>query len=247
MINDPFHWKKFDWEALSFKEMESVTNEDTGERYYVTPVGNLPSMTTILSVLDDGGIDRWVERVGVEEATEIKNKASGRGNSLHDLNEAYLRNELKRSEVRGKGKVLFNRVKPLLDTIEVVLATEIPLYNEVDGYAGRVDAIVRMNKKLTIVDHKNSINPINTKTSLGRKKSFKYAMQIHGYARAIYYMFGEKYKAEKGCIIVGNHNTSNSEKINFNVYDDFYVKEFDILIAAFKGECSINESVYFRL
>jgi hypothetical protein len=230
-----------------YDEMESVTNEETGKRFYKTPVGNLPSMTTILGILDDGGIDAWIERVGVEESERIKTEASTRGNSLHDLNEMYLRNELDRSELRGKGKVLFNRVKPLLDTIEVVHGCEVALYNDVDGYAGRVDAIVRMNKKLTIVDHKNSRKPINTKTSLGRKKSFRYAMQIHGYARAFYYMFGEKYKAEKGCIIVGNHNTSNSEKINFNVYDDFYVKEFDILIAAFKGECSINESVYFRL
>lgn len=239
---DPFTWKKFDWEPLEFDEMESVTSED-GTRFYKTPVGNLPSMTTILNVLDDGGIDAWVKRVGEEEADRIKNEASGRGNSLHDLNEAYLRNELERSQLSGKGKVLFNRVKPLLDQINPVLATEIPLYSKKYQYAGRVDCVAYINGVLYIIDHKNSRRPINIKKQYARRKLFKYYLQCIGYAICIEEMYG--IKPQKGCILIGNHETSNAEWFRFNL--DTYRHEFDILIDIVNGKRPKSDSMYFSL
>jgi len=243
MKNDPFTWKTFDWEPLVYDEMESVTNEETGKRFYKTPVGNLPSMTTILGILDDGGIDAWIKRVGVEESERIKTEASTRGNSLHDLNEMYLRNELDRSELRGKGKVLFNRVKPLLDTINPVVATEIPLYSKKYGFAGRVDCIAYIDGVLHIIDHKNSRRPINMSKQYARRKLFCYYLQCVGYAICVEEMFG--LKAKKGCIIVGNHDTSNGEWFKFSL--DKYKGEFIKLMEIFNGDRPDTDSLYYKL
>jgi hypothetical protein len=65
-------------------------------------------------------------------------------------------NQLDRSELKGQAKLLFNRVKRYLDEVEATIATEVPLWNADDQYAGCVDAIVMMNQHLTILDHKNS-------------------------------------------------------------------------------------------
>jgi|GEM_PF-154958 len=243
MKNDPFLWKKFDWEPLDFEEMKSVTNEETGKRFYKTPVGNLPSMTTILGILDDGGIDAWIKRVGVDEAEKIKNEASARGNSLHDLSEGYLRNELERSELHGKGKVLFNRVKPLLDTINPVLATEIPLYSKKYGFAGRVDCIAYIDGVLYIIDHKNSRRAFDFKKQYARRKYFCYVLQVTGYAICVEEMFG--LKATKGCIIVGNHELSNSDMFKFSI--DKYRGEFEKLIEIFNGTRDEKDSLYYKL
>lgn len=242
MINDPFTWKKFDWEPLPYDEMESVTSED-GTRFYKTPVGNLPSMTTILGVLDDGGIETWQKRVGMDEAERIKNEAADRGNSLHDLNEMYLRNELKRSQLSGKGKVLFNRVKPLLDQINPVLATEIPLYSTKHKYAGRVDCVAHIGKPLYIIDHKNSRRPINIKKQYARRKLFKYYLQCVGYANCIEEMYG--LRPEKGCILIGNHESSTANWFRFNL--DNYRPEFDILLDIVNGKRPKSDSAYFKL
>jgi genome maintenance exonuclease 1 len=243
MKNDPFTWKKFNWEPLDFKEIESVTNEETGKRFYKTPIGNFPSMTTILAILDDGGIDAWIKRVGIEEAEKIKNEASARGNSLHDLSEKYLRNELERSELHGKGKVLFNRNKPLLDTINPVLATEIPLYSNRYGFAGRVDCIAYINGILHVIDHKNSRREIDVKKKYARRKMWKYYLQCVGYAICIEEMFG--LKPIKGCIIVGNHELSNSSVFKFPI--ESYRGEFEKLIEIYNGARNKKDSLYYRL
>ncbi|MDX1532787.1 MAG: hypothetical protein R3230_01115 [Nitrosopumilaceae archaeon] len=242
MRNDPFTWKKFEWEPVDFEEMESVTSDD-GARFYKTPHGNYPSMTTILGVLDDGGIDRWIERVGVDEAEAIKVEASERGNSLHDLNEMYLKNELKRSEIHGKGKVLFNRVKPLLDQINPVVATEIPLYSTKYKFAGRVDCIAYIDNTLFIIDHKNSRKPIDTRKQYARRKLFKYYLQCVGYAICVEEMFG--LKCEGGCVIVGNHETSNADWFKFNI--NKYKPEFEKLIEIVDGKRPASDSMYFNL
>lgn len=235
-------FKTFPWAGETFDECETIEGTP---RLYLTPEGNFPSMTSILSVLDDGGIDRWRKRVGAEEADRITNEAANRGNALHDYNELYLKNELDRSTLKGQARTLFNRVKRHLDTVDLVLATEAPLWNKDDEYAGRVDAIVMMNDHLTILDHKNSRNPINLNLSFGRKKQFKYMLQCCGYGRALYKMKG--YKPTKGCLIVGNHLSSTSDKIVFDL--EPLEKELDIIIEGYHSQNQevINRSMFFQL
>lgn len=232
-------FKTFPWAHENFDDYKTEEGEI---RYYLTPDGKFPSMTSLLKQLDDGGIEKWRQRVGEEEADRITIEASERGNALHYYNELYLQNKLIRSDLKGQARTLFNRVKPYLDDIEIMIATEVALYNKVDGYAGRVDAIGILFDELTIIDHKNSRNPINLSVPYAKKKIFKYMVQCSGYARALYTMKG--IQATKGCLIVGNHLTSSSDRFIFPI-DPLY-KELDILVHAYhnNGE-GLEKSMFF--
>lgn len=243
MKNDPFTWKTFDWSPIEYDEIESHTDSDTGKRVYATPEGPMPSMTTILKMLDDGGLDAWKKRVGDSEAQRIVTQASTRGNSLHDLNEAYLKNELVRSDVTGSGKVLFNRCKSILDDIDTVLATEIPVYHKTLKFAGRVDCVAIIGGVLYIVDHKNSRRPVDLSKAWSRRKFFKYALQMVGYGLCLESMYG--LKPQKGKLIVGVHETSSVTPITINLKK--YRKEFLKLIHIYNGNMDIHQSGFFKL
>lgn len=241
-------FKQFPQINEHFEEVEVIDGVNGSPRLYSTPYGSYPSMTSILSVIKDksGGLDKWRERVGAEEADRITEEAKDRGNALHDYNEKYLLNNLKRKELTGQAGILFNRVKRYLDEIEATITTEAPLWHKKDKYAGRVDAIVMMDGELTIVDHKNSRHVINTSASFGRQKMFTYMMQVYGYARALEDMRG--WKATKGCLIVGNYLTSTASKIEFNLNDSILEREFNVIIESYYGDPElINKSLYYKL
>jgi len=227
---------------ITFDEIETIEGDI---RLYKTPYGNFPSMTSILSVLDDGGIDEWKKRVGEEEAERIVTEAINRGNSLHDLSEKYLLNTLKREDLIGPGKVLFNRVKRYLDQIQLVIGTEVPLYNVTDAYAGRTDAILLIDDEITILDHKNSRRPIDLSKSYNRKKIFCYILQLYGYKKALEEMTG--IKATQGCLIIGQHQTSNAIQLKYNLDDDFIKEEFKKLLLIYYSNMDVKESAYFKL
>ena len=72
-------------------EMNAVTTEKG--RQYRTPEGiNLPSITTVLSILSRESIAKWRARVGHEEANRISHRASTRGTSVHEIIEKYINN-----------------------------------------------------------------------------------------------------------------------------------------------------------
>lgn len=237
-------FKTFPQSGEVFEEVEVIEGTP---RLYNTPYGQFPSVTSMLSVLkdpNDGGLEAWRKRVGYEEADRIIQEAIDRGNALHDYNEKYLLNQLKRSELSGQARTLFNRVKRYLDEVELTIATEVPLWSAKHHYAGRVDAIVMMNNELTILDHKNSRNPINPNTKFGARKLLGYQIQTCAYGRALYEMKG--WKATKGCLIVGNHLTSTADKFFFDL--DPLEQELDIVIEAYHHNPNIiNESLFFKL
>lgn len=79
-------------EQVELTDMESVTTESG--RQYRTPEGiNLPSITTVLSVLSRDGIAKWRKRVGDEEADKIMHRASTRGTAVHECIEKYIDND----------------------------------------------------------------------------------------------------------------------------------------------------------
>ena len=51
-----------------------------------------PSITTVLSILSQAGIQAWRKRVGEEEANRISHRASTRGTAVHAIVEDYLNN-----------------------------------------------------------------------------------------------------------------------------------------------------------
>lgn len=211
-----FQYKTFEHQtSLVFEEFDTIENEG---RFYLTPDGQFPSMTTILSAFkDQSGLKKWKEYVGEEEANRIVKEAIDRGNSLHDLCERYLKNELCPSDLSGAGKILFNRAKPFLDTIQLVVGTEVCLYNGDLRYAGRTDVIAFLDDQLTIVDHKNSRRKINLSRDWDISKIHSYKLQCVGYALAFEYMFNMK--PTQGCLIVSNQEKSSSQVIKFPIHE----------------------------
>ena len=82
----------FEHVPVELTEMNAVTTEK-GRRYR-TPEGvDLPSITTVLSILSRESIAKWRARVGAEEANRISHRASTRGTAVHAIVEKYIDND----------------------------------------------------------------------------------------------------------------------------------------------------------
>ena len=139
-------------------QLEELTTETVdGKRYYVTPTGKLPSITTVLSILSRDAIKKWRERVGEETANAISTKASRRGTSVHAMCEHYINNDLDIKKYLPNDRETFNSLKPVLDEhLNNVYAQEVPLWSEYLGVAGRVDCIAEWDGKIAVIDFKTS-------------------------------------------------------------------------------------------
>ena len=150
----------FEHVPVELTEMNAVTT-DTG-RKYMTPEGvNLPSITTVLSILSRDSIAKWRKRVGEAEANRISTRASGRGTRVHEICEKYVNNEP--DFMNGYTPDIiqsFLDLKPILDErLTKVFAQEAPLYSNHLGVAGRVDCVGIFDGKPSIIDYKTSMKP----------------------------------------------------------------------------------------
>mgnify|MGYP000096471831 CR=1 FL=1 len=141
----------------NFKLDELNTETVDGKRYYVTPQGKLPSITTVLSILSRDAIKAWRARVGEDEANKISTKASRRGTNVHAMCEDYINNDLDAKKYLPNDRETFNSLKPVLDEhLDNVYAQEVPLWSEYLGVAGRVDCIAEWDGKIAVIDFKTS-------------------------------------------------------------------------------------------
>jgi len=150
----------FEHVAVELNEMDSVTTEEG--RKYKTPEGvDLPSITTVLSILSRDSIAAWRKKVGEEEANRISHRAATRGTSVHEIIEKYLDNkEDYRDGYTPDIIESFIALKPILDgKIGRIFAQEAPLYSNHLGVAGRVDCVAEFDGKLSIIDFKTSRKP----------------------------------------------------------------------------------------
>ena len=141
----------------NFSLEELNTETVNGKRYYVTPQGKLPSITTVLSILSRDAIKKWRERVGEAEANKISTKASRRGTNVHAMCEHYINNDLDTKKYLPNDRETFNSLKPVLDEhLDNIYAQEVPLWSSYLGVAGRVDCIAEWDGKLSVIDFKTS-------------------------------------------------------------------------------------------
>lgn len=131
---------------------------DTGRKYKCPNGVSYPSVTTVLSILNEDAIRKWRQRVGEEEANKISHRAATRGTAVHEIIEDYLNNKADYTEGYMPNVIEnFKDVKDILDAnIGKVYAQEVPLYSDHLGLAGRVDCVAEYNGKLSIVDFKTS-------------------------------------------------------------------------------------------
>lgn len=149
--------KTFKHNSINLPNLE--TEAIDGKRYYITPVGPLPSVTTVLGQkIKNQGIEDWKARVGEEEARKVSTQAAGRGTAVHDLCEKYLMNDpnYKRGAMPFN-LVTFNSIRKHLDkNIGSIYALEAPLWSRRLGTAGRTDLLAGWYGINSVIDFKTS-------------------------------------------------------------------------------------------
>ena len=160
---------------LGYEKLDRVDSHDG--RRYITAAGNAyPSVTAITSLVNEGAIQEWRNRVGEEKANAISLKASTRGTQVHSIIEKYINNEAT-SDFLPHIKQSLENLKPLIDKhVTKVFGTEVALYSDHLQVAGTCDAIVEWDGIPTIVDWKTSRRP-KKKANIGN-----YFMQLAAYA-----------------------------------------------------------------
>jgi hypothetical protein len=151
---------------------ELLSEENESGRYYVTPEGKYPSVTTVTGWEKRKFFAEW-RRNNPEEAK----RTMSRGNKLHSLVEKYLNNEkLVKKEIDPFTLDLFLQMKKDVERIDNVHAIETPLFSKLLKLAGRVDCIAEFDGELAVIDFKGS-----TKTK--RKEDIdNYFMQATAYS-----------------------------------------------------------------
>ena len=220
----------FEHVPVELTEMNAVTTEK-GRRYR-TPEGvDLPSITTVLSILSRDSIMKWRRRVGAEEANRISHRASTRGTAVHAIIEKYINNEENFKDGYTPDIIgSFLDLKPILDgRIGRVYAQEAPLYSNHLGVAGRVDCVADFDGKLSIIDFKTSMKP--------KRKDWitNYFMQESAYA-----IMWEERTGLPITQLVTIVSVDNHEPQIFVEHRDTWVRPLRETIAQYKAENSGN-------
>ena len=137
---------------------EVKTKNVNRKRFYVTPDGIYPSITTVLNVRKREGLAEWRKRVGEDVANYIARTAATRGTKVHKMCEDFLNNE----EVVKDNReflpwCLFQQMKPVLEQkLNNIYAQEAGLWSDKYKVAGRVDCIAEWDGVPSIIDFKTS-------------------------------------------------------------------------------------------
>ncbi len=207
---------------IPFREIEDQIINN--QRVYKTPVGDFPSVTTILSVKDTGFLDEWRAVVGDEYANWVTSEAGRRGSDFHNTVELYLKNQaidLSRPDLKAH----FNQVKRIFDDqFELIYANEIPLYSQKLRVAGRCDCVAKVKGKNRIVDFKTS-------------RRLKHESEIGGYflqCSAYSFMLKEMYGIDVPDFMIIISNLEVSFPSIFYGHRDDYIKDYALLRVKFK-------------
>jgi hypothetical protein len=175
---------------------EVSTKNINRKRFYDTPTGFYPSITTVLGVRKEKkeGLQAWRNRVGNDVANHIMRTAASRGTAVHHMCEDFLNNkEVIKEEQSFLPWCLFSQLKTTLESnINNIYAQECGLWSEKYRVAGRVDCIAEWNGVPSIIDFK---------TSRSERKddyNFEYYIQASAYAE----MFEERTGIEINQIVI---------------------------------------------
>lgn len=162
------------------------TIEVNGQRWYETPDGLLPSVTTVLGHFEAHKWVQWRNFVGNQKADKIIETSQHKGNEYHDAVERYLRGEkVDHRTLWPDVSQLFRRAKPTLDKITDIIDLEEVLWSKTLGLAGRCDVVGGVYEgQLSIIDHKTS-------RSLKKESDIlHYFQQATAYSLMKYHMTG---------------------------------------------------------
>lgn len=220
--------KKFKHVVMEDKFSDLNTVNENGQRFYDTPEGHYPSVTTVTGWEKRKFFAKWREE-NPKESRRVLN----RGNKLHSLIEDYINNEMD-SKVAIPLPILdlFLQLQPELNNIDNVYAQEIPLWSSTLELAGRVDCVAEYNGKLSIIDFKGS-------TKVKRKQDIEnYFMQATAYAIMWQEMTGQK--IDNIVILIA---TEQGESQVFQDNPIRYVKPLLKCIRDYQEELLINNEI----
>ena len=222
--------KKFKHVVLeeAFKDLNTVNKN--GQRFYSTPEGHYPSVTTVTGWEKRQFFAKW----RAENPKESR-RVLDRGNKLHNLIEDYINNRVDDKTTGGLNPFildLFILLKPELDKIDNVYAQEVPLWSSTLELAGRVDCVGEYDGKLSIIDFKGS-------TRIKRKEDIQnYFMQATAYAIMWQEMTGQK--IDNIVILIA---TEQGESQVFQDNPIRYVKPLLKSIRDYQEELLINNEI----
>ena len=161
----------------------------------------LPSVTTVLGETQEqskrDSLQRWRQRVGVEEAKKITHDAATRGTSMHMYLEKYCLGE-GYLDLTDTGNVAKHMAECIVDKgidnrLTEIYGNEATLYYP-GLYAGSVDLVGQLDGKITIIDFKQTNKPKQ------REWIGDYFLQMAAYGMAHDAVYGTT--IEKGVILM---------------------------------------------
>lgn len=178
-INSPYPYQEFKRKSVN------------GKRLYENPYGDaVPSVTTILDKTKPRekreALNNWKKRVGAAEAQRIVTEAANVGTQMHNMLEAWVKNEEYVGESTVQSRMMADTVKKNVEPyLDEVWGSEVNLcYPEL--YAGTTDLVGVYKGKPTIMDFKQTNKP--------KKREWidDYFMQGAAYGLAHNEMFGSE-------------------------------------------------------
>lgn len=176
-----------------FEYQDMTTQSAFGGRWYDTPVGSFPSITTVLGGTEPPektkSLESWRTSLGHEKAAAYTKKAQDHGTNVHLLAERYLKGEVVNAPINGQpvphtDMAAFNALKLKLDKINVIWGQEVALYSPSLEVAGRCDLAGEFKGVPCIVDFKTASRV------KGKADIHDYELQLLFYATAHNEMFG---------------------------------------------------------
>lgn len=151
-------------------------------RFYETPHGIFPSVTTVLSSVPNPYLDEWRKRVGEAEAERISKSATNKGTRFHAYCESVLKKEIP-AKLDIFDRANFKGIDPVLARIKPI-AIEKFCYSVDLKVAGSMDCFCKLDSKLCVLDFKTS-----------RHEKFdgefdSYWMQTSSYANMLFDRYG---------------------------------------------------------
>lgn len=160
--------------------MKTEHKEGVG-RYYHTPDGEYPSVTTVLGAYGSKTwLKEWRESIGVDIADAIMKEATDIGTHLHALFESLLLKQAPPPSTLPEERIALDMFKAsspkLLGMIESVMMMEEAVWSNEFRIAGRFDCLAMVGGKVTLVDFKT------TRSTKSRKDIDSYRQQMAFYS-----------------------------------------------------------------
>jgi len=195
------------------KKPRKVTHTDLEGvgRFYQTPIGSLPSVTTILASTKTpesaAALEAWRERIGRTEAATHTMRAAERGTRVHNAIEAMLNGEPHEHFLEPDDAPLFSSFALALARVARAkrLWTETTLWHPL-GFAGTADCVVDDGFELVLHDWKTSSR------SKRREWIGDYFCQVGAYSLAFEHIHGEPIARAE--ITIGTSRVSDVHRLS---------------------------------